>query len=444
MTAELTEAERGWLSAHPRVRWGADPDWPPFSSLDSHGELIGIDADITRLAAERVGLRVTVVPAASWSEVLAKAKAREVDFLSGTSKTSGRLENFDYTADYGAFPVVIITRNEAPFLTLVPDLRSLSIASARDHVTTLQLQRDFPTAHFVLTRTAEEALELVARGTVDATVQNLAVATRAIRLNGLTNLKISGITKYEFPLRFAVRKDAPELTSLLNKGLDTITDQEQETIFAAHLTPDVAKARDWGMWRRWALSSALIGAAAVLVVVLWNFSLSRQIRRRNAAEAALLETRDRLERRTVELDLRVAEVEKLNSELHLANEDLQSFSSSVSHDLRAPLRRITSFAELLQRDAAQHLTGRPGQYISFICKESDRMERLIQDLLEFARVGRAKLHKETVNMDQLVKDVIDDCLPQVRDRRVVWKIGELGARFWRSRPVALCPNQPNR
>src|SRR4051794_5281236 len=46
---QLTEAERAWRDAHEQVRWGVDPDWPPFSSFDSYGRLVGIDADITRL-----------------------------------------------------------------------------------------------------------------------------------------------------------------------------------------------------------------------------------------------------------------------------------------------------------------------------------------------------------------------------------------------------------
>src|SRR5262245_41990908 len=91
---QLTEAEQQWLVAHPQVRWGADPDWPPFSSLDESGELIGIDADITRRVAERVGLKVTVVQASSWSEIFAKARDGEVDLLSATAKTPDRMDLF--------------------------------------------------------------------------------------------------------------------------------------------------------------------------------------------------------------------------------------------------------------------------------------------------------------------------------------------------------------
>src|SRR5215467_9202176 len=76
----LTEAERDWIAAHPQVRWGFDPDWPPFSSFDHYHRLVGIDADLTRLAARRAGLQLSMVSGNSWSEVYAKAKAGEVDF----------------------------------------------------------------------------------------------------------------------------------------------------------------------------------------------------------------------------------------------------------------------------------------------------------------------------------------------------------------------------
>lgn len=424
-TVPLTQAERAWLEAHPKIRWGPDPNWPPFSSFDRNGQLIGIDADITRLVAARVGLRLTVIRTASWSETLAKATNGEVDFLSGTARLPERVELFDFTEQYGSFPVVIITRNKAPFLTLLPALGSLTIAVARDDAVTLQLRRDFPTAHFILTDSSEQALQLVARRAADVTVQNLAVATRAIRLNGLTNLKISGITHYEFPIRFAVRKDAPELRSILDKGLASVTPAEQERIYAAHLTPDVAKARNWGMWRRWALYCALIGTAATGLVLAWNCWLARQIRRRKAAEAALREVRDALEEHAQQLDGRVRYTEKLNAELTVANQNLESFTASVSHDLRAPLRRVIGFAGFLKKAAEGLLTEEAESFVTAILKESTSMDRLIRDLLEFSRLGRTELHRQSVNMRQLIENVIDSFRPQLQHRSVIWRIGNL-------------------
>ena len=423
---ELTEAERAWVRAHPEVRWGSDPNWPPFTSYDAKRKLIGIDADLTRLAAERAGLRIVPVETKSWSEVLAKARSGTVDFLSGTARTAERMEDFDFTEEYCTFPVVMIVKDDGPFMTFEQALGSMKVAMERDNVITVQLQQDFPRAQFILTDSVESALRMVSRGTAEVTVHNLAVATSVIRVKGLTNLKISGVTHYEFPLRFAVRKDAPELKSILNKGLATITRGEQERIHAAHLVPDVAQARDWSAWRRRALYALLLGATAVAIVSCWNFSLRRQIRHRKTAESRLFDSRERLKERTQELDLRLIEVERLNGELQIANQDLGAFSSSVSHDLRAPLRRMARAAELIQAESGDCLTDDARHCTSMIIQESKRMTQLIHDLLEYARFGRAELHKESFNMRQLVEDVIVDFQPLLKDRRVVWKVGDLG------------------
>lgn len=426
VAVHLTAAEQAWLSKHPVVRWGEDPNWPPFSEYDSHHNLLGIDVDVVRLAAARVGLRVTPVQANSWSEILAKAKAGQVDFLSETAETPERLQDFDYTRQYGNFPVVIITRRGAPFLTPVADLRFLTIAAPRNDVVTAGLEREYPTAHFVLTDTAEQAIRLVSLDKVDVTVQNLAVACRVIRIDGLSNLKISGVTRYEYPLRIAVRKDLPELASILNKALSTITPDEEERIYAAHLTPDIANARNWGEWRRLALGSIWIGAMVTLAFLFWNYYLLRQMRRRKIAEAALRDARDRLEKRTHELADQVREAHRLNAELRLANQDLESFSSSVSHDLRSPLRRIGNFADLLQAEFGNQISTDAGQWMATIIQESRNMDRLIHDLLEFSRVGRIEFHKQPLGMQELVEELVHDFKRHIVGRKVVWEIGELG------------------
>lgn len=425
-TVQLTVAERAWLKNHSEVRWGADPNWPPFSSWNRTNQLIGIDADIVRLAAARVGLNVKPVIANSWSEVFAKAKAGEIDFLSGTAKTPERLAIFAYTEQYGAFPVVIIARADAPFLTPSANLQSLIISEPRDNVITWRLQQDYPSARIILTENAEQAIKLVSLYKVDATVENLAVASRVIRVNGLTNLKIAGVTRYEFPLSMAVRKDMPELKAILEKGLATITSSEVERIYAAHLTPDIAQARNWGLWRRLAIDGVLIAGVIIGSVVFWNCCLVRQIRERRAAEASLREARDRLEKRTHELDSRIAEAQRLNAELRVANQDLESFSSSVSHDLRSPLRRIGAFTELLKMESEDRISGEAAQWLRTIMNETNNMDRLIHDLLEFARLGRAELRKQPVRIRELVIKVIADFRNQTANRKVMWKIGDLG------------------
>jgi signal transduction histidine kinase len=276
-----------------------------------------------------------------------------------------------------------------------------------------------------LTETAEQAIKLVSLNKVDATVQNLAVACHLIRVDGLSNLKISGVTRYEYPLRIAVRKDLPELASILNKALSAMTSEEEERIYAAHLTPDIDNARDWGSWRRLALRSIWIGALTIGAIMFWNYSLMRQIQRRKAAEASLRQAQNSLEKRTHELAGQVSEARRLNGELRLANQDLESFSSSVSHDLRSPLRRIGNFADLLQAEVGNQVSTEADQWMSTIIQESRNMDRLIHDLLEFSRVGRIEFHRQPVSMRELVSELVADFNRHIGDRKVSWEIGEL-------------------
>jgi light-regulated signal transduction histidine kinase (bacteriophytochrome) len=143
---------------------------------------------------------------------------------------------------------------------------------------------------------------------------------------------------------------------------------------------------------------------------------------------ALREARDDLEQHARELDSRVGQVEKLNNELAAANQNLESFTASVSHDLRAPLRRVLAFAGLLEK-AAGNLNHEAKGFVTTIVEESTSMDRLIKDLLEFSRLGRAEVRKQPVNMRELVDRAVESFSPQIQQRKITWRIGDLGEVF---------------
>jgi PAS domain S-box-containing protein len=100
-----------------------------------------------------------------------------------------------------------------------------------------------------------------------------------------------------------------------------------------------------------------------------------------------------------------------NLSLEVSNRELESFTYTVSHDLRAPLRAIASFSEMLREDFGSTLDPEALRYLKVISDGSARMNRLIDDLLAFSRVGRVGLRRSRVDMQQLVKESVDDALP---------------------------------
>ena len=111
--------------------------------------------------------------------------------------------------------------------------------------------------------------------------------------------------------------------------------------------------------------------------------------------------------------------------LESSNRELESFCYSVSHDLRAPLRAINGFARLLEQESGARLEGEGQRYLQTICNASERMGRLIDDLLEFSRIGRQILEREPTDMRTLVNSVVNDVVTARNKSAPVFDIGEL-------------------
>jgi light-regulated signal transduction histidine kinase (bacteriophytochrome) len=107
------------------------------------------------------------------------------------------------------------------------------------------------------------------------------------------------------------------------------------------------------------------------------------------------------------------------------NEELESFCYAVSHDLRAPLRHVVGFVQMLHQDCASTLDDTARNYLSAIAKATSKMSVLIDDLLSFSRMMRAELHRARVNMNELVKETLQELTPDTQSRRIDWKIGPL-------------------
>ena len=111
--------------------------------------------------------------------------------------------------------------------------------------------------------------------------------------------------------------------------------------------------------------------------------------------------------------------------LQAANKELEAFSYSVSHDLRAPLRHIDGYAALLSKTAGESLNDKARRYLQTISDSAKQMGQLIDDLLVFSRMGRQEMLRTTVNLDQLVKTVLHDLRLDLQGRTISWTIGPL-------------------
>ncbi|HVH47319.1 MAG TPA: ATP-binding protein, partial [Labilithrix sp.] len=113
------------------------------------------------------------------------------------------------------------------------------------------------------------------------------------------------------------------------------------------------------------------------------------------------------------------------AELQVANRELESFSYSVSHDLRAPVRAIAGFARLLYEDHAKSLDDEALRLLGVVRKNAQKMGVLIDDLLDFSRMGRQAITLEELDMDALVREILEEARRAEPDRAYDIRIGQL-------------------
>ncbi len=117
------------------------------------------------------------------------------------------------------------------------------------------------------------------------------------------------------------------------------------------------------------------------------------------------------------------------SQLEAANKELESFSYSVSHDLRAPLRHIIGYA-LLLRKKAPRIDEATLHYLNTISESASQMGTLIDDLLAFSRMGRSEVKMTSADLAPVVKGIVKELQEETKGREIDWKVGEL--------PEVLC------
>lgn len=426
---DLTPQERQWLSKNHTVRVGIDPDFYPLEKFDAEGRYTGIGPDYLRILQRMTGLTFHIAPPSDWTNTIDMASSRKVDMYIAAAETRHRSQYMLFTPSYIVLPGIIVTRQPSkgetgPSIDGIKDLAGKRVAVVNRYSWHDFLDEFHHEVTPVPVKNTLEGLQKVAFGEVDAMIDYQFNITEKINNSGIRNLRAAGSIDAPYGHAFGIRKDWPELHSIVNKALSKITPEERRIIAQKWLQPYEKKAfSKQTIWMM--LFAAEVLFTVFAFVLYWNFSLKRQVSRRTAqlnqelakydrAEKELRESRAMLEQSNVELEHRVNErtrdLQAINAELQLAKEAADAattaksqFLANISHEIRTPLHGIMAFAELaLLKEKTP-----PHRYLRAILQSSRALLEIINDLLDVSKIeaGHLELEQAPFMLDDVVHHV---------------------------------------
>ena len=286
----LTEDERQWLTAHQTIRLGVGVSFPPYQWVEQNkNEYVfkGIVTDYIKILENRLNVKMEVVFGLSFNEALELGKNKEIDLFPCIAQTPERSAFLIFTDPYISYPSVIIAKEDAPFIGGIKDLSQKKVSLVKNQFIYSLIKKNYDhlNLQIIETKNAEEDLQAVSFGKADACLMDLGVASYFIQNLRITNLKIAAPSELDnIKLTMGIREDWPILQSIIQKTLNTISNEEKDAINQRWIKFKYEPGVAHNVIIRWAVIIALCGLLIFALIFFWTRRLQREIQARKKIE----------------------------------------------------------------------------------------------------------------------------------------------------------------
>lgn len=388
---QLTAAELDWLKRNPGLRVAFRSDWPPFEFRQGE-ELRGLVPDLVGKLETQLGTSFNRQVMEDWHQAETALRDGEIDILPALPRTPRREGEFLFSRPYLSVPIALVIRDDGRFIGDLRELREERVGAVRQQASHEYLLINHPELDLYPVDSIQEGLLALSNGDLDVMLTHIPGVSYTVARLGLSNLRITSITPYQYELRLAVRKDRPELMRIINKALGSLDTTETDTIYNRWINLDVEQEPDYTAVKR----VILIAMVVVLIFLYWNRKLSREVDERIRSENALRRSED---------DLRAAklEAERLAQEADSANRAKSEFLANMSHEIRTPMNAVIGYSDLLSNSVTD---AKHRHYLDAIRAGSRSLLMLINDILDLSRIEAGKMRLEFAPL--AVKHLLDD------------------------------------
>jgi ABC-type amino acid transport substrate-binding protein len=361
----LTPEEKTWLSANRVIDVSIDLNQAPLEFLDDEGNISGMTGAYLKLIGDKLGIEFRNGGAENWQQALEKIKSGDTQLITFASITEERREFLTFIDSYIDVVHMVFARENGEIYGNLDSLSGRKIAQVNGDAIKESIERDYPTIEVVGAETSADALRMGALGEVDAFIGSIPNVTNIVNTEGLTNITVVGDTPYRAENAFGIRKDLPLLASAMQKALRSVSAEEKAEISRAWIgfqsEPEINYTLVWQV--------LFIGLVIVVLILIWNYGLRREVERRKEIERELIKSQ------------RVAKLAQ--SEAEQANQAKSAFLANMSHEIRTPLNAIIGFSEAMLGGVDGDVkSDRHKEYLTDIKNSGEHLSTVIKDILD--------------------------------------------------------------
>lgn len=368
----LDATELAWLAEHPVVRIAPDPNFAPVEWFNQEGDYSGVSSDYIKIIEKLLGIRFEIVRGENWNEMVAMARAREIDALTAIIPTPQRKEYLTFTQPYLTLKRAIFSNRDIGDIRTLADLKGYKIAVVKGSWMDEQLSMR---QGMSLNRFQDLTTALIAtsRGVTDVTGSALDTMAFLRRREGLLDLTTVAELDERIELSIGVRQDWLPLIPILDKALASISPAEANTIKATWLDIDEPYFWERPIYRYTALGLLALLLTSMVVVIVWNRTLNALVRRRSKQLTAA--------------HMQLIQAEKMKS--------IGRLSAGVAHEVKNPLAIIQMGADYLAQVLAADDASR--EVVGDIEDAVQRADKVVKGLLDFSHNDALELKAGDVN-----------------------------------------------